>query len=64
MDGLEATKIIRSKDIKQPVIIAMTANSMPEDRDLCLATGMDDYLSKPIKFEDLMNALEKAANKV
>jgi signal transduction histidine kinase/ligand-binding sensor domain-containing protein/DNA-binding response OmpR family regulator len=61
MDGLEATKVIRSKNIKQPVIIAMTANSMPEDRDLCLASGMNDYLSKPIKFEDLVKALEKAS---
>jgi CheY-like chemotaxis protein len=64
MDGLEATKIIRSSNIKQPVIIAMTANSMPEDREICLSAGMNDYISKPIKFEELMKALEKAAEMI
>lgn len=61
MDGLEATKIIRRKPSRQPIIIAMTANAMQGDRDLCLQVGMDEYLTKPIKLEALMDALEKAA---
>ncbi|MDW7670995.1 MAG: response regulator [Bacillota bacterium] len=49
MDGYEATRQIRAlKDIRQPVIVAMTAHAMEEDRDQCLATGMDSYFSKPI----------------
>jgi len=47
MDGIEATRIIRKKLISIP-IIAMTANVLKEDRDLCLESGMNDYLSKPI----------------
>jgi signal transduction histidine kinase/CheY-like chemotaxis protein/ligand-binding sensor domain-containing protein len=61
MDGLEATRIIRLKKGAQPVIISMTANAMREDREMCLAAGMDDYVAKPIKLDDLVNALEKAA---
>jgi two-component system, sensor histidine kinase and response regulator len=58
---LEATKVIRQQNSRQPIIIAMTANAMPGDRDLCLQVGMDEYLTKPIKLEALMGALEKAA---
>jgi len=61
MDGLEATKSIRSSNLKQPKIVAMTANALPEDREACLKAGMDDYISKPIKLEDLMDALKKTA---
>jgi CheY-like chemotaxis protein len=59
MDGLEATKRIRLDNIHQPVIVAMTANAMPEDRGACLAAGMDDYLSKPIKVDEILSAIEK-----
>ncbi len=59
MDGLEATRIIRQSQGKQPVIIAITANVMQGDREECLAAGMDDYISKPIKLELLVAALEK-----
>ena len=59
MDGLEATRIIRSNPGRQPVIIAMTANAMQEDKEDCLAAGMNDYLSKPVKIELLLNALSK-----
>lgn len=59
MDGLEATKTIRKLQKKQPVIIAMTANAMAEDKEICLKAGMDDYLSKPVKLETLVEALEK-----
>ena len=59
MDGLEATRIIR-RDLKiQPIIVAMTANAMNEDKDECLKAGMDDFLSKPVKLEDLLNMLVK-----
>jgi CheY-like chemotaxis protein len=63
MDGLEATKIVRLQQQKQSVIIAMTANAMQGDRELCLASGMDDYISKPIKLDDLVSLIEKWATK-
>ncbi|WP_162996643.1 response regulator [Mucilaginibacter celer] len=59
MDGLEATRVIRRADVKQPVIIALTANAMPGDEQDCLQAGMDDYLSKPVKLDELMNKLSK-----
>jgi CheY-like chemotaxis protein len=59
MDGIEATKYIRKHFEVQPVIIAMTANAMREDREICLQAGMNDYLSKPVKPEDLMMMMEK-----
>jgi signal transduction histidine kinase/ligand-binding sensor domain-containing protein/DNA-binding response OmpR family regulator len=59
MDGLETTRFIRSNMQEQPVIIAMTANAMPEDRQACMDAGMNDYLSKPMKLSDLMEMLEK-----
>jgi CheY-like chemotaxis protein/HPt (histidine-containing phosphotransfer) domain-containing protein len=62
MDGLEATRVIRAKAIKQPYIIAMTANAMRGDREACLAAGMNDYLSKPLKLHQLVTALEKAVD--
>lgn len=61
MDGLEATLAIRNFQIKQPVIIAMTANAMQEDKDECLRIGMNDYLSKPIHLESLLTSLAKAS---
>jgi GAF domain-containing protein/DNA-binding response OmpR family regulator len=57
MDGLEATREIRKLQAAQPRIIAMTANAMQGDREMCLAAGMDDYISKPIHIEELVNAL-------
>lgn len=58
MDGLEATRMIRLCLSEQPVIIAMTANAMDGDRDACLKAGMEDYLSKPVNVEELMQTLE------
>ena len=58
MDGLEATRQIRMLDGDQPVIIAMTANAMQGDREECMQAGMDDYISKPVKLEMLMERLE------
>jgi len=59
MDGLEATRSIRKLTQVQPVIIALTANTMQGDEETCLAAGMDDYISKPIKLGDLIKKLEK-----
>jgi signal transduction histidine kinase/CheY-like chemotaxis protein len=59
MDGLEATRMIRTCLEVQPVIIAMTANVMQGDRDTCMQAGMDDYMSKPIELKELLNQLEK-----
>jgi CheY-like chemotaxis protein len=61
MDGLEATRTICQEWPRQvrPRIIAMTANAMQEDREACLAAGMDDYVSKPIRVEELVGALGK-----
>jgi PAS domain S-box-containing protein len=60
LDGLEATRQIRSRwpGAAGPRIAAMTANAMPGDRELCLAAGMDDYISKPIRIEELTAVLE------
>lgn len=61
MDGLEATKMIRICLSDQPVIIAMTANTLQGDREVCLRAGMNDYIAKPINLEELVNSLEKWA---
>ncbi|MEO1391687.1 MAG: CHASE2 domain-containing protein [Cyanobacteria bacterium J06634_5] len=61
LDGLEATRQIRQSHHYEGLwIIAMTANAMEKDRQRCLAAGMDDYLSKPIKREALDIALQNA----
>jgi CheY-like chemotaxis protein len=60
MDGLDATRAIRKlKNLDQPRIVAMTANAMQGDREMCLAAGMDDYISKPIRVLELVEALNK-----
>lgn len=59
MDGLEATQFIRQHIAEQPVIVAMTANAMPEDREICMKAGMDDYLSKPMKLSEIVTVLER-----
>ncbi len=64
MDGLEAARQIRAlaaaEGKRGPWIIALTANAMQGDRDLCLAAGMDDYVAKPVKQADITAALERA----
>jgi len=59
MDGLEASRRITAKYKPQerPRIVAMTANAMAGDREMCLAAGMDDYITKPIRVEALVEAL-------
>lgn len=62
MDGVEATRRIRALEMetgKKVSIVAMTANAMKQDQDLCLEAGMDDFISKPILKEPLRKILEK-----
>jgi PAS domain S-box-containing protein len=61
MDGLEASRQLRRRlpADRQPKIIALTANAMQGDRELCLAAGMDDYISKPVKLHELEAALRR-----
>ncbi|HUP06229.1 MAG TPA: response regulator, partial [Caldimonas sp.] len=64
MDGLEATRRIRADGPNtQPRIVAMTANAMQGDREACLAAGMDDYLAKPIRPEQLAAAIAATPNR-
>jgi signal transduction histidine kinase/DNA-binding response OmpR family regulator len=58
MDGLEASRLLNSTyPDDRPRIIAMTANAMQGDREMCLAAGMDDYIAKPIRVDRLIEAL-------
>jgi CheY-like chemotaxis protein/HPt (histidine-containing phosphotransfer) domain-containing protein len=70
MGGLEATRIIRERQrqrerfptYKSPIIVvAMTANALQGDREKCLAAGMDDYLAKPVRLEDVRTIIERWA---
>jgi CheY-like chemotaxis protein len=58
MDGLEATERIRAREraerLRRIPIVALTANAMKGDRELCIAAGMDDYLSKPLRSDQLL----------
>ena len=65
MDGLEATRRIREleTDVRTP-IVAMTANAMESDRERCLAAGMDDYIAKPIKAQELQVLLQRFAPRI
>ena len=61
LDGLEATRRIleRWTDGERPWIVAMTAEAMAGDRERCLAAGMNDYISKPIRVQELVGALQR-----
>ena len=62
MDGFEATGVIRRRlagQDRKVLIVAMTANALDGDRERCLAAGMDDYVSKPVRIEDIQAALER-----
>jgi len=59
MDGLECTRYIRENNERQPVIIAMTANAMVEDKEECLKAGMNNYIAKPVKIDLLVEMLQQ-----
>jgi CheY-like chemotaxis protein/HPt (histidine-containing phosphotransfer) domain-containing protein len=62
MDGLDATRrIVERHGGERPRIVALTADAMADDRERCLAAGMDDYLAKPIRPAELAEAIERAA---
>jgi CheY-like chemotaxis protein len=65
MDGLDAARTICTRwgPGERPRIVAMTANAMQGDRDMCLAAGMDDYLTKPIRVERLIEALNQVPSR-
>lgn len=64
MDGFEAFREIRRRfpAERQPKIIALTANALQGDRELCLAAGMDDYVTRPIKLHELADAIRRVAD--
>jgi two-component system, sensor histidine kinase and response regulator len=59
MDGLDATRTIREAGFHQIPIVAMTANAMQGDRERCLEAGMNDYVAKPIRREEIFRAVEE-----
>jgi signal transduction histidine kinase/ActR/RegA family two-component response regulator len=59
MDGFEASRLIRSGLDYKPVIIALTANSLPGDRERCIQAGMNDYLAKPFLRKDVARLLDR-----
>ncbi|GAB5409553.1 MAG: hypothetical protein BalsKO_19180 [Balneolaceae bacterium] len=61
LDGLQTTQAIRMMSAlpKQPTIIAMTANASEEDKQMCLFAGMNDYLSKPVRKNEIIQKIEK-----
>jgi CheY-like chemotaxis protein len=63
MDGLEATRVIRTEvePAQQPWIIALTASVLAEQQAACRAAGMDDYLSKPLQIYSVSEALRRHA---
>ena len=65
MDGFEATRQIRTRvpADRQPKIVALTANAMQGDRDACLAAGMDGYISKPVKMQEISDTIRKLFGK-
>jgi CheY-like chemotaxis protein len=66
MDGLEATQEIRKMEVnrdRRMPIVALTAHAMERDRERCLAAGVDAYLPKPIRMEELAAAIAELAEK-
>ncbi|MEB3289142.1 MAG: PAS domain S-box protein [Leptolyngbya sp.] len=64
VDGLEATQQIRADpNLAHTLIVALTALAMPQDREYCLAMGLDDYISKPVKLKDLVATIQTLLNR-
>jgi CheY-like chemotaxis protein len=68
MDGFEATREVRRleselppAEVRRTYIIALTANALKDERENCIDSGMDDYLSKPFRTEGLKEALQRGA---
>jgi signal transduction histidine kinase len=62
VDGITATRKIRQDFKQQPWIVALTANALPEDRQLCIDAGMNDFITKPIQIEDIVNIFVRYSN--
>jgi PAS domain S-box-containing protein len=65
LDGFEASREINRRwpGKQRPRIVAMTANAMQGDRELCIAAGMDDYVAKPVRVDELVAALERSGSR-
>jgi CheY-like chemotaxis protein len=61
MDGLEATRRIVNSRLasERPKIIALTADAMSGDKEKCLEAGMDDYITKPVRLEEVLSTLKR-----
>jgi CheY-like chemotaxis protein len=62
VDGITATRMIRAKGFSAVPIIAMTAHALSGDKEICLDAGMNDYLTKPIKKENVFQLIKKWLN--
>jgi len=58
LNGLDATRQLREDGFVLP-IVAMTANALKGDREVCISAGMNDYIGKPVKMDDLENIINK-----
>lgn len=66
MDGLEATRQIRAREQRaggHVPIVALTANTSPQDQQMCLQAGMDDYIAKPVDINKLFATLQRVSTK-
>jgi CheY-like chemotaxis protein len=64
MDGITATKKIRQEIENQPWIIALTANAYEEDRLKCLEAGMNEFITKPVQIENIVQAIDRYAEQI